>query len=106
MYKEVNFPAHSSNKDVIPEIPILKFGYDLNLFQLEEKTIKQDEFISDILKEEGVSYSYIHSLATNSKDVYDVRNLQAGKNYVMIKDSCSEPEAFVYIPNKYRYIKE
>jgi len=105
LYKEVNFPTAKSNAEVIPALPVMKFGYDINSFKIEEKTIKQNEFLSDILQEEGVSYKDIHNLAENAKEVFDVRNLQAGKNYAIVKDSCSEPEALVYIPNRYKYVK-
>ena len=105
LYKEVNFPAATSNAEVLPAIPVMKFGYDLSSFKIEEKTIEQNEFLSDILQEEGVSYQDIHNLAENAKEVFDVRNLQAGKSYAIVKDSCSEPEALVYIPNRYKYVK-
>ncbi len=105
LYKELNFPADTTTADVFHNIPVMKFGYDMSLFKIEENTIQQNEFISDILQDEGVSYKDIHNLAENAKDVFDVRNLQAGKNYAIVKDSCSEPQALVYIPNKYKYIK-
>ena len=105
LYKEVRFPAAKTNAEVIQEIPIMKFGYDLNLFKVEENTIQKNQVLSDILVKEGVSYSDIHNLAENAKDVFDVRNLRAGKTYAIVKDSCMEPEALVYIPSVYKYVK-
>lgn len=105
LYKEVKFPTAKTNAEIIPAIPVMKFGYDLDFFKVEEKVIQKNQFLSDILVNEGVSYQDIHNLANNAKDVFDVRNLRAGKKYVIVKDSCQTPEALLYIPNDYKYVK-
>lgn len=94
-----------SNLEIITEIPVTKFGYDLDVYKIEEKTIKKNQFLSEILTDEGVDYSDIHNLAEKSKNVFDVRNLRAGKNYCIVRDSCQMPEALVYVPSVYRYVK-
>ncbi len=105
LYKEVKHPNAHSNAEVLPDIPIMKFGYDLNVFNIQEEVIEKNQVLSDILVKEGVSYKDIHDLAQGAKDVFDVRNLRAGKKYVVVKDSCQEPEALVYVPSVYKYVK-
>lgn len=81
------------------------FGFDLDVFKMTEKTIQKNEFLSEILTREGVAYSTIHELSQKAQNVYDVRNLREGKNCVIVKDSCGQAEAFIYVPSAYQYVR-
>lgn len=97
--------ANTSEEEALIEEPIKKYGYDIDLYKIEERTIEKNQFLSEILTDEGVDYSDIHNLAENSKEVFDVRNLRAGKKYAIVRDSCLSPEALVYVPSVYKYVK-
>lgn len=105
LFKELNYPEQTKTADVLKDVPIVKFGYNLDIFNITENIIKPNEFLSDILTNEGMSYEDVHNLSINSKEIFDPRNLRAGKEYCIIKDSCFQPEALVYIPNVYKYVK-
>ena len=97
--------VYTSEKGALTQEPIKKYGYDIGLYKIEEKTIEKNQFLSEILTDAGVNYSDIHNLAENSKEVFDVRNLRAGKKYAIVRDSCQSPEALVYVPSVYKYVK-
>ena len=97
--------ANTRQEESLIEEPIKKYGYDIDLYKIEERTIEKNQFLSEILTDAGVNYSDIHNLAENSKEVFDVRNLRAGKKYAIVRDSCLSPEALVYVPSVYKYVK-
>ena len=84
---------------------VLKFGLDSDFFNFKEDVIQNNEFLSEILTSHGVPYPKIDALAKKSKDIFDVRDLRAGKKYTIVKtDSCSAANYFIYEPNAYRYV--
>ncbi len=97
--------ANTRQEESLIEKPIKKYGYDIDFYKIEERTIEKNQFLSEILTNAGVNYSDIHNLAENSKEVFDVRNLRAGKKYAIVRDSCLSPEALVYVPSVYKYVK-
>lgn len=85
--------------------PNMKYGFLLDSFQVEEKTILPNEFISDILTSYKVDYMDIEHMVTSFKDVFDVRLLRAGKPYTILrKDTTAAADYFVYEPSVYSYI--
>ncbi len=97
--------ANTRQEESLIEKPIKKYGYDIDFYKIEERTIEKNQFLSEILTDAGVNYSDIHNLAENSKEVFDVRNLRAGKKYAIVRDSCLSPEALIYVPSVYKYVK-
>lgn len=83
-----------------------KYGYDTNEHHFESGTIQYNQFLGDILNENGVSYSTIAELEVKAKEIFDVRNIRAGKRFHLIKkDSCEDKAlAFVYEPDPLRYV--
>ncbi len=91
------------NFDVVP--PNLKYGFLLDSFQIDEKTILANEFISDILTRYKVNYLDIEHMVTTYKDVFDVRLLRAGKPYTVLSaDTSQTADYFIYEPSVYSYI--
>jgi len=66
-----------------------EFGIDLHDFHVEKSRIRPNQFLADILLPYGISYSLITSLAEKSKRSFDIRKLNAGKNYTLICSSDS-----------------
>lgn len=83
-----------------------KFGYDLDLNIIQSDVIEHNQFLGDILTGHGITYNQIAVLENKAKDVFDVRNIRAGKRYHIIKeDSCEGGcKAFVYEPDPLRYV--
>lgn len=83
-----------------------KYGFATDEHHFESGSIQYNQFLGDILNENGVGYGTIAELETKAKDVFDVRNIRAGKKFHLIKkDSCQDNAlAFVYEPDPLRYV--
>ena len=89
----------------VPE-KVYKFGFDLDRNIIESDVIEHNQFLGDILTGHGITYNQIAVLETKAKEIFDVRNIRAGKRYHIIKeDSCEGGcRAFVYEPDPLRYV--
>lgn len=83
-----------------------EFGIDLEGFHVEKGKIQPNQFLADILLPYGVDYPRIHRLAEKSKKVYDIRKLNAGKNFTLIcsSDSALKAEFFIYESSPIDYV--
>jgi murein DD-endopeptidase MepM/ murein hydrolase activator NlpD len=86
--------------------PQTKFGIHVDSFHIVESRIKPNEFLANILLSFNIDYSTIDLLAQKSKEVFDVRQMRAGKNYTVFtsKDSLAKASYFVYQPNAVEYV--
>ncbi len=89
----------------IPE-PTLMYGVVIDSLDVIEDVVKKNEPLSTILDKYHVDYPTIYELANKSKDVFDVRKIQAGKKYTVMckKDSTHEIKCFVYQQNPVDYV--
>jgi murein DD-endopeptidase MepM/ murein hydrolase activator NlpD len=108
------FIYHYFAKSSVPKIqiletqieePELKYGFNETEHFFQEMEIEPNQFIGDILSDNGVSYQKIAELENRSKDVFSVRKLKAGKNLTLIrKDECADLHSIVYEPDPFRYV--
>ena len=85
--------------------PTIKYGFAVDTFQVTEATLKNNEFLADILLDHKVDYLKIDELARNTKDIFDVRNLRSGKTYTILsRDTSQAADYFIYEPSVYRYV--
>ena len=83
-----------------------KYGFETNEHHFESGSIQYNQFLGDILNDNGVGYGTIAELEEKAKEIFDVRNIRAGKKFHLIKkDSCQDNAlAFVYEPDPLRYV--
>lgn len=83
-----------------------QFGIEIDSFHIVEAKIKPNEFLANILLSFNIDYITIDQLAQKSKEVFDVRQMRAGKKYTVFatKDSLMKASYFVYQPNEVEYI--
>ena len=85
--------------------PNLKYGFNLDTYHVAEGTIQPNQFLSDLLDQYHVPYNQIDQLARNTREIFDVRKIRAGKDYMILsKDEKSPAEFFVYEPDVYGFI--
>lgn len=58
-----------------------KFGLPVDSFEVVESVVKSGESFGNILLSNGVGYDVINTIATQFKDIFDVRWLRSGKSY-------------------------
>ena len=83
-----------------------KFGFLADDHHFETSIMEPNQFVGEILNNNGISYSRIAELENRAKDIFDVRNIRAGKRFHLVKkDSChNDALAFIYEPNPLRYV--
>ena len=84
----------------------MKFGYNMNNFFVVQDTIQRGESFGEILSRYDVDFSKIYKIANQTKDTFDIRQLRAGKPYMLLcsKDEKRTPQSFIYQPNKIEYV--
>ena len=95
-------------KEVVVEAPKIierEFGFRLDSFQLEEKTIKNGQTLGDLLKDLDVDYENVIQVVENCKGIFNYKSLRSGKPYYIVegKDSTKRDSYFVYQPNPIEY---
>lgn len=70
--------------------PMIKYGLDISSFIVKEHTIKRNELFSDILGKYNVAYGTINMLVDGSREIFNLRKLQAGKSCTVL---CEETDS-------------
>lgn len=84
-------------------VPTVRYGFVLDTFQVIEGEIRPNEFLADILMRYGVSWQQIDQLVRNMGDVFDVRQLRAGKPYTVLMRDTTMADYFIYEPTVFAY---
>ncbi len=110
-------PNNSSSKsedngiDTINEIvaPIVnkKFGIITDNYTIAKNTIQKNEFFSNILQSNGISYPRVMEAVTASEEIFDVKYIRQGNTYYTFKrnDTTAKTDYIIYHLNKTNYIK-
>ncbi|MBK7427459.1 MAG: peptidoglycan DD-metalloendopeptidase family protein [Saprospiraceae bacterium] len=88
------------------ERPNVKFGFNLNNYEADEREVKNNEIFSKILMSCIDDHRIVHELLESTKDVFDTRKLRAGKEYLVIRSrACGEPLYLIYDESPYSYVQ-
>jgi murein DD-endopeptidase MepM/ murein hydrolase activator NlpD len=102
-----------SEKDIIDEAtaqvaiqPIMKYGFDLNEYEVVADTVKNGATFNDLIINHIVQGQSAYEIAQKLNEIFDLRRIQAGKPFKILKrkDSVQTPEAFIYEPTRLDYI--
>lgn len=76
----------------------LRWGIDVDRYDVLDGTIKNGQILSKLLEEYGVGAKVAGELEKAPSEVFNVRKLRSGKNYHILrtKDSLAQAEWFVY----------
>jgi murein DD-endopeptidase MepM/ murein hydrolase activator NlpD len=90
--------ADIEQDSLLAEPPVLKYGFPVDSFQIEDGTIRPNQHLSHILGDFGIGMGVIDQLAKLSKEIFDVRRIKVGNHYSIFQtaDSLSEVRYFVY----------
>ncbi len=92
--------------DNIPKETQLLYGFTVDSFKVVGDKVKKNQFFSDLITSHGISYSMMNKMATEGKELFDVRRLRAGRHYSVFekKDSTEQALIFVYEIDRINYI--
>jgi hypothetical protein len=94
-------------KQGLTNMPTYLFGYNIDsVFVEKDHVVKKNDVFGDILEDNGLTTNHLLLLEHEAKDIFDVRNIQVGSKYHVIKKhECDKtPMAIIYEPNKMKYV--
>ena len=96
-----------SVSSTVKEIAKTKFGIEVKNYSIKKKAVNKNEFFSNILKNNGVSYPRVIEAVEASKDIFNVKYMRKGNTYYTFKttDSTAKLDYLIYHLNKTNYIK-
>lgn len=96
----------TSDTEILPPVPRMLYGVNIDSFTVVKEKIKRNEFLADILLKYNINYSTIDKLARETKSTFDVRKIRYGNYYValMTKDSLPKTQYFVYEISSVDYV--
>ncbi|WP_245846022.1 peptidoglycan DD-metalloendopeptidase family protein [Longibacter salinarum] len=81
------------------------FGIERKKYTVEEHRVRRNQTFADLLLKEGVEYQDIVQLADETRDVFDVRDIRAGRSYRVYRNPWLERARYiVYRPDAVRYV--
>ncbi|MBD1397031.1 peptidoglycan DD-metalloendopeptidase family protein [Pontibacter sp. JH31] len=82
------------------------FGIPTDTLEIVGGTVERGENLSQILADFNISPTTIDLLARKSKDIYNVRRINAKRNYFILhaRDSAQTARYFIYEPNEVEYV--
>jgi murein DD-endopeptidase MepM/ murein hydrolase activator NlpD len=93
---------------ITPKIvkPLMKYGFDLNEYEIIADTVKNGATFNDLIVHHIVKGQSAYQTANRLNEIYDLRRIQAGKPFKILKrkDSLHTPEAFIYELSKMDYV--
>lgn len=82
-----------------------RFGLPFRQFDIREGTVQRRQTFADLLEDQGLAYRQIVEVARASRDVFDVRDIQAGDAFrVYTNPWLQQARYLVYRPNAIRYV--
>ena len=101
-YQETDVVAIDSSEFKAPPPPKIMYGINVDSMTVEERVIKRNENLSEILSKYNISPQTIFEISKLPRDTFNVRRLQSRKPYTIIheNDSLKTARAFIYHPNR------
>jgi murein DD-endopeptidase MepM/ murein hydrolase activator NlpD len=98
-------PTPAPEKVVKKPAPVI-FGIPTDTLEIVEGTVERGENLSQILASFNISPTTIDQLARKSKNVFNVRRINANRNYIILhaQDSAQTARYFIYEPNEVEYV--
>jgi len=95
----------SASLDAFPiTVPTVRYGFALDTFQTKEGVFKSGEVLGNLLGDYGIGPVAIQTLLDNSTGQFSVRDLRAGKPYLLLsKDTSKGLDYMIYEPSLYEY---
>ena len=104
--KQTKEPANEVAKvEPIEKLPVLHYGFNLEEFHVVHDTVRRGDSFGELMLKNKVDYPKIAAISENYRDTFDVRRIQVGKPYLILKskDTSEVAEVFIYQNDKINY---
>lgn len=104
--KETREPLEEvATVETIVKPPVLHYGFDLKEFKVVHDTVRRGDSFGELMLKNKVDYPKIATISENFRDTFDVRKIQVGKPYVILKskDTSEVAQVFIYQNDKINY---
>ncbi len=93
----------------LSEIPLkapnLRYGFNLDTFQVKEAKIGSSESLKDFLEGTGLKATQIDRIDQNCKGIFDTRTFRTGKEYLVLRNqNDNSPSYFCYSPDAFSHL--
>jgi murein DD-endopeptidase MepM/ murein hydrolase activator NlpD len=86
--------------------PNVKYGLNLDEYEVEDSVVGQNEFFSKILTKCYEDYNSVHKMVESTNNVFDSRMLRAGRNYsILTPKGGTKPSYLIYEDSPFCYIQ-
>ena len=86
------------------DAPTDRFGITSHGLEVVPSTVHRHETFAELLLDHGVPYQTIVTVARQTRDVFDVRDIRSGKPYRVYRDDEGIAQYLVYRPDDVRYV--
>ncbi|AKD03790.1 peptidoglycan DD-metalloendopeptidase family protein [Pontibacter korlensis] len=82
------------------------YGIATDSMEIVEGVVERGEVLSQILAQYNIDPTTVYNLAQKAKEIYNVRRIAAGRNYMILhnRDSAQTARYFIYEPNQVEYV--
>lgn len=103
--KEATVATSGSGTKTKKIYPVV-YGIPTDSLEIVEGLVERGESLSTILEAYNISPTTIYNLAQKAKEIFNVRNIQSGRHYMLLhaNDSAQTARYFIYEPNEVEYV--
>ena len=99
-----------NQKEELTQIPVSKpiakrFGFNFDAYNIVQDTVKDGDSFGQLMLKNNVDYDKVITISEKYKDTFDVRKINVGKPYFILKskDSLEKAQVFIYQNDKINY---
>ncbi|SDQ10229.1 peptidoglycan DD-metalloendopeptidase family protein [Flagellimonas zhangzhouensis] len=104
--KETKEPLEEvATVETIVKPPVLHYGFNLDDYNVVHDTVRNGDSFGELMLKNKVDYPKIAAISEKFRDTFDVRKIQVGKPYVILKskDTSEVAEVFIYQNDRINY---
>jgi len=102
----INTESEIKKKEEVLPKPRFEYGIMVDSFLVSKNTVKSGQTLGEILYANHIDYPDINKIVEKSKNIFDVKRVNAGKKYTIMcsKDSLKRAKYFVYEEDAINYV--
>ena len=102
----LNTKKNQENKFLEDIEPKYEYGILVDSFNVTKGVVQQGQTFGEILYSNHIDHQQISEIVTKSKEIFDFRRVNAGKEYTVIcsKDTIDKARYFIYQENPINYV--